>query len=96
MAEIGGKGPVRVKHIANLILETDNIDFARGVAAQLSRQRNREVSLSEAVDFIISMYWKKTVKRMMDQRHADKIGDRLKGTKLVRPGGQSAAITVSK
>jgi hypothetical protein len=85
-----------VKHVVQLILETDNIDFAKGVAQQLSRQRKRDVSVSEAVDFIIALYWKKTLKRMADQKFADRVGDKLKGTKLVRPNGTSAAIAVTK
>ena len=76
-----------IKHTIQLILETDTIDWARKVQIGLSRQRNREVTLSEAFDYISQSHWKKHVQRLVDQKHADKVGDRLKGTKLIRPNG---------
>jgi hypothetical protein len=85
-----------MKHAVTLWLETDSVDWFKTVAANLSRQRKREVSLSEAVDYVSQMHWKKTIQRMVDQKHADKVGDRLKGSRLVRPGGKSAAISVTK
>jgi hypothetical protein len=85
-----------VKHVIQLVLETDSIDWFKTIAANLSRQRKRDVSLSEAVDYVSQSHWKKTIQKMVDQKHADKVGDRLKGSKLIRPGGKGAAISVTK
>jgi hypothetical protein len=73
-----------MKHAVTLMLETDSVDWFKIVAANLSRQRKREVTISEAVDYVSKSHWSKTMKRMVDQKHADKVGDRLKGTKLIR------------
>jgi|GEM_PF-4586804 len=86
-----------MKHAITLLLSTDAIDWAKTVQKNLARQRNCEVSLSEAFDYISQSHWKKTLKRMIDQKHADKVQDRLKGTKLVRPSiGKGPAVAVSK
>lgn len=74
-----------MKHKITLFLETDSIDWFKTVAANLSRQRKRLVSLSEAVDYVSQSHWKKTIQRMVDQKHADKVQDRLNGSKLIRP-----------
>jgi len=72
-----------VKHKITLFLETDTIDWFKTVAANLSRQRNREVTLSETVDYVSQSHWRKTVRRIMDERDAQRM-DRLKGTKLLK------------
>jgi hypothetical protein len=85
-----------MKHQITVFLETDSIDWFKVIARNLSRQRNREVTLSEAIDYVSQRHWKKTVQRLADQAHADKVGDRLKGSRLIRPGGRGAAIAVAK
>jgi len=85
-----------MKHQVTLFLDTDTIDWAKKVQATLSRQRNREVSQSEAFDYISQSHWKKHIQRLVDQKHADKVQDRLKGSKLIRPGGRGAAISIAK
>ena len=72
-----------MKHKITLFLETDTIDWFKTVAANLSRQRNREVTLSETVDYVSQSHWRKTVRRIMDERDAQRM-DRLKGTKLLK------------
>ena len=67
-----------------LFLELDTLNFLHAIKNNLSRQRNAEQSVSDAVEFIIGMYYKKTIKRLVDQKHADKVGDRLKGSRLIK------------
>lgn len=78
-------GACVIRHAIKLLLETDSVDWAKTVQQNLSRQRNCEVSLSETVDYVLQLHWKKTLKRMMDQRHVERFGEGLKGSKLIRP-----------
>lgn len=79
-----------------LFISLDSVSWLETVAKTLSRQRNTVVSTSEAAEYIFRSHYIKSMKKAIDQRHADKVGDKLKGSKLVRPGGASAAITVTK
>ncbi len=67
-----------------LFLEMDTLNFLHMLKDNLARQRNAEQSLSDAVEFVCGMYYKKTIKRLVDQKHADRIGDRLKGSRLIK------------
>lgn len=67
-----------------LFLEMDTINFLHAIKDNLARQRNCEQSISDAAEFVCQMYYRKTVKRLVDQRHADRIGDRLKGSRLIK------------
>lgn len=74
-----------MKHATTLLLDTDTRDWLKTVASNLSRQRNTEVTMSEACELVCRLHWKKTMKRLADQRHVEKYGAALKGTKLIRP-----------
>lgn len=73
-------------HKVDLFLHTDNIDWLDKVAKGLANKHHRDVSRSEACNYVIHVFWKDQVKRLVDQRHADKVQDRLKGSALIRPG----------
>jgi hypothetical protein len=74
-----------MKHKTILFLETDSIDWCETVRVNLERQRNKAVSQSEAVDYVIQTHWRKKIRQLVDQKHADKVQDRLKGSKLIKP-----------
>lgn len=74
-----------MKHIVKVILSTDTIDWITVVRANLERQRNTAVTFSDALEYVSQSHWKKTIKRQVDQKHADKVQDRLKGSKLIKP-----------
>ena len=79
-----------MKHVVKVILSTDTIDWANTVRTNLERQRQTAVSFSDALEYIAQVHWRKTVKRLTDQKHADKVGDRLKRTSLITPKGVRA------
>ena len=71
----------------NVFVEMDTRNWFETVAATLSRQREKEVTLAEAIDYVSKSHWSKTMKRAMDQRHVERYGPALKGTKLIRGKG---------
>ena len=78
-----------MKHAVSLMLETDSIDWIETVRVNLERQRKAAVSVSEATDYVIQSHWRKRIKQQMDQKHADKVRDRLNGSHLITPGGKA-------
>jgi len=72
-----------MKHVIQLALETDTIDWIDIVAKNLSRQRGTEVSRSGVVEYLAQRHWNKTIKRMYDEKHLE-YQAKLKGTKLIR------------
>lgn len=72
-------------HKVDLFLHTDNIDWLDLVAKTLTRKHNRNVSRSEALNYILHVHWKTETKKKVDQIHADKVQDRLKGSALLHP-----------
>lgn len=58
-----------MKHSITLLLEMDTINWLDTVAKNLSRQRNREVTKSEAADHLIQRHWKKILLREQAKRH---------------------------
>lgn len=72
-----------MKHVVQLVLETDTIDWLNIVAKNLSRQRNAPVSQSDVVEYLAQRHWNKTLKRLYDEKHLE-YQAKLKGTKLIR------------
>jgi hypothetical protein len=51
-----------------LFLKGDTVDHLKWIAKTLGRQRNADVSVSEAVEYLVSRHWMKTQKRIMEKR----------------------------
>ena len=64
-------------HACALMLKTDTIEYLDWVAAQLSRQRNAEVSRSEAVEYIVSRHWMKQKTRAVEHIHDARVKKRV-------------------
>lgn len=52
-----------MRHAIPLMLETDTVEHVDWFAKQLARQRNRDVSRSEAIEYIVARHWRKTAVR---------------------------------
>lgn len=74
-----------MKHAVTLLLDLDSFNWLETVQKNLQRQRNAPVTVSETVDYICKSHYIKTARRYTDQKHADKVGDSLKGSRAVGP-----------
>ncbi len=83
-----------MKTALNVFIELDSYNWLDTVRQNLERQRQKSVSMSEAVDYVITAHFTKKMRQVADQKHADRIGDRLKGSKVVKPKGQFSALKV--
>lgn len=53
---------MNVRHAYPLMLKTDTIDYIKWIAKGLSVQRNQDVSVSEAVEYLVQRHWIKMQK----------------------------------
>lgn len=83
-----------MKTVLNVFIELDTYNWLETVRFNLQRQRQKEVSMSETVDYVCTAHYTKKMRLLADQKHADRIGDRLKGSKVVKPKGQFSALKV--
>jgi hypothetical protein len=82
-----------MKHAVTLLLDLDTFNWLETVQKNLQRQRNAPVTVSETVDYVCRSHFIKTARRYTDQQHADKVGDKLRGSKPVGPPTKKLLIT---
>lgn len=64
---------IGVPHVISLILKPDNIEWLDRCAQKLSKQRNHEVSRSEAANYIFERHKIKIIKATADRNHDAKV-----------------------
>lgn len=62
-----------MRHPIPLFIESDTIDHIDWTAKQLGFQRKRDVSRSEAVEYIVQRHWKYVLKKQASKQHERKI-----------------------
>jgi hypothetical protein len=56
-----------------MFLESDTIDHIDWVSRQLGYQRKRDVSRSEAMEYLVERHWKFVIKKQAERRHDRKV-----------------------
>lgn len=74
-----------MRQTVSLLLDLDTRNWIDTVRSNLQRQRQQAVTTSEAVEYICKSHYTKKMRQVADQKHADRVGDKLKGSAVIKP-----------
>lgn len=64
---------INIRRAVPIMLTASDIDYLNFIAKHLSKQRNCDVSMSEAVSFLVKRHAVKMQKQLLDQQYDRKI-----------------------